>query len=174
MFVKDYGQKMKFFSEELSSEFLEAVNVSGRKTIIFECEFFALLCALVVWRDVLAHCNVVSHTDNDAVRDSFMSCHTTSRNGLPILDACLKIDFFLQSNTWVTRVPTKSNVSDEPSRLQFDHLVDAGGVRDNVDYLQMTHVQQSGNLEEGEASEQPAFPFRQNSCMQREGLQLAT
>ena len=64
-------------------------------------------------------------------------------------------------SSWITRVPTESNISDEPSRLQFEHLLDVGCVRDNFDYIQIwkTHVRQSGVMEEGEASDQPACPL---------------
>ena len=60
--------------------------MSRRKTIIFECDFFVLLCAMVTWKDLLFRGNVVIHTDNDAVRDCFVTCHTTSENALLILD----------------------------------------------------------------------------------------
>ena len=146
--VNDYGQKVKFMSEELPSNLLHLVNVTNRKTIIFECEFFALLCAITIWKDILAHCNIVVHTDNDAVRDSFIAGHTTSENGLPILDACLRMEYSLQSNVWITRVPTESNISDEPSRLQCEHLLKAGCSQDRADVWQiwMMHVQrQSGH-----------------------------
>jgi len=75
----------------LSDDLLKLINVSQRKTIIFECEFFALLCALVSWKDLLFRCNVVIHTDNDAVRDCSITFHTTSENALPILDAGLRL-----------------------------------------------------------------------------------
>ena len=176
MFVKDYGQKMKFFSEELSSEFLEAVNVSGRKTVIFECEFFALMCALITWKDIIGQSNIVIHTDNDGVRDAFISCHTTSKNALPILDACLKVEFLLQSNTWITRVPTESNFADDPSRLPFDLLVRAGCARDRFEPLELWKmcVQQTGQDEMGEAIDQSSFPFRQKTIALERGSSAAT
>ena len=85
--VDELGNKRKFFSERMDDEMLDRINVSKRKTIIFECDFFALLCALVTWKDLLFRCSLVLHTDNDAVRDCFISCHTTSANSIPILDA---------------------------------------------------------------------------------------
>ena len=39
------NNKLRFFSEELSEDLLKWINVGRRKTIIFECEFFAFLCA---------------------------------------------------------------------------------------------------------------------------------
>ena len=67
MLVDELGNKRKFFSERMDDEMLDRINVSKRKTIIFECDFFALLCALVTWKDLLFRCSLVLHTDNDAV-----------------------------------------------------------------------------------------------------------
>ena len=86
--------------------------------------------------DVLHQCNVVihtRHTDNDAVRDTFIACHTSSKNSLPILDAILKAENESECNSWITQVPTESNISDDPSRLQIDHLLNCGCLRDNID-----------------------------------------
>ena len=90
--VDQLGCRRRFFSEKMPPELLQEINVSQRKTIIFECDFFSVLCAMVVWKDFLHQCNVVIHTDNDAVRDTFIACHTSSKNSLPILDAILKAE----------------------------------------------------------------------------------
>ena len=161
MLVNQSGVKKRFFSEKLPEELLTKINVTGRKTIIFECEFFAVLCALRVWKNSLQQSNVVIHTDNDAVRDCFISCHTTSENAIPILDACLNIECVLECNTWITRVPTESNIADDPSRLEVQKLLEAGCARDAIDghHFWLTMVTQSVNGSNGgEAIDQPARP----------------
>ena len=79
---------------------------------------------MIVWKNFLHQrnvaCNVVIHTDNDAVRDPFIACHTSSQNSFPILDAILAAENEAKCNAWITRVPTESNISDDPSRLQID------------------------------------------------------
>ena len=131
--VVQLGCRRRFFSERMPPELLQQINVSQRKTIIFECEFFSVLCAMIVWKKFLHQCNVVIHTDNDAVRDAFIACHTSSKNSLPILDAILKAENEAECNYWITRVPTESNISDDPSRLQIDYLLSCGCLRDNID-----------------------------------------
>ena len=145
--VDQFGCKKRFFSAKLPDSLLPLINVTGRKTIIFECEFFAVLCALQIWRDLIQRSNIVIHTDNDAVRDCFISCHTTSENTIPILDACLDLECELECNTWITRVPTESNIADDPSRLVVQKLVDCGCVRDEIDCndIWMTMVKQEVN-----------------------------
>ena len=126
--VNDAGRKVKFFSEQLTDEVLTKITVSKRKTIIFECDFFAVFCAMFLWKNDLAGGNVVIHTDNDGVRDSLISCHSTSANALPILNACLQLEFEAAWNTWITRVPTESNVADDPSGFDVGSLIQCGCV----------------------------------------------
>ena len=131
--VDQLGCRRRFFSERLPPDLLRDINVSRRKTIIYECEFFSVLCAMTVWKEFLHQCNVVIHTDSDAVRDAFIACHTSSTNSLPILDAILRAENDAECNSWITRVPTESNISDDPSRLQIDHLMSCGCLRDSID-----------------------------------------
>ena len=130
--VDQFGCRRRFFSEQLSPDLLREINVSQRKTIIYECEFFSVLCAMIVWKDFIHQCNVVIHTDNDAVRDAFIACHTSSANSLPILDAILEAENDAECNSWITRVPTESNIADDPSRLQVDLLMNCGCLRDRI------------------------------------------
>ena len=130
--VDQLGRRRRFFSEKLSPDLLRDINVSQRKTIIYECDFFSVLCAMIVWKDFTHQCNVVIHTDNDAVRDAFIACHTTSTNSLPILDAVLRAENDAERNSWITRVPTESNIADDPSRLLVNHLMSCGCLRDNI------------------------------------------
>ena len=44
VFVDSYGCKRRFFSEELTSDLLIIIISTGRKAVIFDCEFFAVLC----------------------------------------------------------------------------------------------------------------------------------
>jgi hypothetical protein len=46
--VDQLGCRRRFFSERMPQELLQEINVSQRKTIIFECEFFSVLCAMIV------------------------------------------------------------------------------------------------------------------------------
>ena len=127
--VNSLGEKVNFFSERLDDDLLTKINVSKRKTIIFECEFFAVFCAMWLWKEMLAGSTNVIHTDSDGVRDAFISCHTTSDNALPILNACLQLEFEQSWNVWIARVPTESNIADEPSRFDVSFLLQCGCAR---------------------------------------------
>ena len=111
---------------KLSDAMLKKVNVTGRKTIIFECEFWVILCAMYSWKQFLSGCNVLAYIDNDGARDSLIACHCSSQNALPILDACIRLEPTLEWNVWFNRVPTESNVADDPSCLEISELQQCG------------------------------------------------
>ena len=142
------GKKFRFFSAVLSDELLKKMNPSQRKTIIFECEFFTVLCAMYIWCEFLKRCNVVAHMDNDGVRDCLIACHCSSPNAVPILDACIKMESFLEWNVWYTRVPTESNIADDPSRLELGNLLKCGCARDEIscDDIWTQLVERSGEV----------------------------
>ena len=107
-------------------------NVTSRKTAIFELESFAIFCPFEVSRNVLRGAQLVAYTDNDGVRDSLIACQTSSVNGEPILEACLKIEYELGVNLWMSRVHTDSNIADDPSRGHVEPLVSSGCCRQHV------------------------------------------
>ena len=61
------------FSHRLSDEMVTTLNPFGKQTANFECEFFALFCAFLLWGDQVTDA-VVIYTDNNGARDSLISC----------------------------------------------------------------------------------------------------
>ena len=110
------GKVTHFFAATLNDNLVNDMNKSQRKTVIFELELFAILCAVIGWKQVITNCAVVVYADNDAVRDCLISCNTASSNARPILDLYLKVEFQASFNAWMSRVPTDSNIADAPSR----------------------------------------------------------
>ena len=53
--VSPSGKPTNFFSFELSGKDLEKLNPTAKKTAIFQCEFFAVLVALNLWRQQLTN-----------------------------------------------------------------------------------------------------------------------
>ena len=120
------GKIIQYFSVHADAALREKLNVSQRKTIIFELEFFTIWCALHCWSKWFRDSQVVLYTDNDGVRDCLIACQTDSTNGRQILDACLRAEFELRGNFWFARVPTDSNIADWPSRNELSFFTDAG------------------------------------------------
>jgi len=104
------GKPVQFFSQRLSEQMIADLNPGSRKTAIFECEFLALFCAMLIWGSSVSA--VVVYTDNNAVRDAMISCHTTNHVAKKILIATLSLESELQLAPWYARVPTDSNTAD--------------------------------------------------------------
>ena len=93
------GRIIQYFSVHADAALRKKLNVSQKKTIIFELEFFAIWCALHSWSKWFRDSQVVLYTDNDGVRDCLIACQTDSMNGRQILDACLRAEFELRINS---------------------------------------------------------------------------
>ena len=128
------GKPLKFFSQRLSEDMLKLLNPQCRKTAIFECEFFALACALLLWGDFIGG-SAVLYTDNNAVRDALISCNTTNCVARKLLVASLALEYNKQICPWYARVPTDSNLSDGPSRLDPTKVIALGASLQEIDAL---------------------------------------
>ena len=129
--VDSSGKVTHFFAANLKVDLVDDISKSQRKTIIFELELFAILCAVIGWRQFITNCAVVVYTDNDGVRDCLISCNTSSSNARPILDLYLKVEF-LFFNAWMSRFPTDSNIADAPSRGDCESLRALGASETDV------------------------------------------
>ena len=115
--VSPPGKPTNFFSFELSGEDLKKLNPAGKKTAIFQCEFFAVLVALSLWQKKLTNRQVVVYVDNDGVRDVLISCSTSDAVGHVLLTKVLELEGRLchlgspESHPRVTSLMTHHEVS---------------------------------------------------------------
>ena len=62
----------------------------------------------------------VGTPDNEAARLGLVKAYSPVLPSLNIIMACLKWDFEDQFDSWYAGIPSASNPSDGPSRLQFE------------------------------------------------------
>ena len=163
--VSSDGKLQQYFSQAIHVELLKMINVTSRNTSIFELEFFAIFCSSQVWRNLIKGTQIGAYTDSDGVRDSIIACQTNSKNGEPILEACLKIEYELGLNLWMSRVPTDSNIADNPSRGHVDLLETTGGCRQHFDVEPIWDALLE--CASGEALTSNAVPFQKVRCEQQ-------
>lgn len=113
------------------------LNPSSKKTAIFQCEFFAVLVALSLWSDKLSSRQVVFYVDNDRVRDVFIACTAADPVGSVMMTKALELEGSLAISAWFTRVPSKSNIADSPSRGDIDDLIAAMAKYEQVEPLEL-------------------------------------
>ena len=114
--VSPSGTCMSHFGFVLDGASLDRLNPSAKKTIIHECEFLAVAIALETWKDHCVAKRIVSFSDNNAVRDSLISARATGDIANKLLDSVLQIENPNGLLIWFARVPSKSNIADDPSR----------------------------------------------------------
>ena len=108
--------------ESLNSnmEVVEAIiGVRSATTAISRAHVFRKLLAWVIGNFPESSQTLDEHKVwKYCVHDALIACQTESKNGEPILEACLKLEYELCLNLWMSGVPTDSNIADDPSRGQ--------------------------------------------------------
>lgn len=112
---------------------MKTLNPNKKKTVICECEFLAVSVAFDVWANLLEGKQVVFFIDNNAVRDSFIACRSSSKVASCILEKILHDESESSIISWFARVPSKSNIADDPSRGLCEALVTKGCTLDVID-----------------------------------------
>lgn len=127
------GVVRRFISHEIESEVLTFLNPSKKKTIIYECEYLAVWCALNRWKQFIAGQHILIFIDNNAVRDSLISCQTSSPVARAIMSQILDLECKAGLFAWCARVPTDSNISDGPSRQICSVVLKLKAERDSAE-----------------------------------------
>ena len=135
--VSPQGRPVNFFSFELKGDSLKYLNPAGKKTAIFQCEFFAVLVALKAWGELLSSRQVVFYVDNDGVRDVLISCNTADPVGSVLFTSVLELEGTLAISSWFTRVPSKSNIADRPSRGEITDLIVVKAKHEQVEPIEI-------------------------------------
>ena len=112
------GHPAFVFGDQVPEELRRMLYLESKHPI-YEVELLPLLVCACLWGDHLAKSQVVFYLDNDAARSGLIKGAGATNIATAIIDGfCLK-EAELQLKTWFSRVPSHSNVSDGPSRLDF-------------------------------------------------------
>ena len=124
--VNPLGKKVAFFSVELSAEQRRALGTEFKKTVIFEAELLAMVLAFSLWKPVFVSASVICFVDNNSARDVAISGCGRNVVANVLVEFLLKLEMSANVTPWYTRVPTPSNIADEPSRGDTQSLVESG------------------------------------------------
>eukprot|EP00435_Cladocopium_sp_Y103_P055104 s1350_g18.t1 len=101
--------KTAFFSVCLSVDQMKRLGSDHKKTIIFEAELLALVLAFAIWKHKLMAQSLIYKA--------------TAKSLVGFL---LKLEMATSSSPWYSRVPTPSNIADDPSRGDCALLLSEG------------------------------------------------
>lgn len=112
------GEQTQAFGAKLTSEAVDLlVSKSGQTQVIGQAEILPILVAKTVWADQIRNKKVVYFIDNDSARLALIKGYSPVLASLRIIMSCAYYDAKLRTSPWYARVPTKSNIADEPSRM---------------------------------------------------------
>ena len=83
---------------------------------------------------ILANCQSVFYLDNDAARAGLTKAFGATQQAEAIVEKVVEIESDICNKPWYGRVPTSSNIADDPSRLECTRLNDLGCQRCEVDW----------------------------------------
>ena len=89
----------------------------NQEQVIGQAELYPLLIARLTWARYLANRKVVYFVDNESARLAMVKSYSPVLPSLQIIVDTLGWDHKNNSIAWFARVPTQSNIADEPSRL---------------------------------------------------------
>ena len=87
---------------------------------IYEVELVPLLVAMLLWGDLVNRSQIVFYIDNDAARSGLIKGAGATMMADAMIECFCSHESALNLKSWFSRVPSHSNPSDGPSRLQFD------------------------------------------------------
>ena len=111
------GHPLVYFSFVLSTSDLEKLGYPPKKTVILEAEMLAMLIAIDIWGPILFGCPVIIFVDNNSARDICISGSARSFPATRLISELLVLEDHHNISPWYTRVPSRSNPADLPSRV---------------------------------------------------------
>ena len=92
-----------------------------------------MFIAYRLWAQEVSGSQLVIFIDNNAVRDCLISCDSSNVIASTILKKILKLEDAVKVLAWYTRVPSPSNIADDPSRGECEFLKSLKCLESKVD-----------------------------------------
>ena len=101
----------------------------NQEQVIGQAELFPFLVAKWTWAKLLTGRRCIFFIDNEAARLGLVKAYSPVLPSLAIIMDCLSWDYRHKVDSWYSRVPSKSNISDGPSRLDFSAVLNDLGAK---------------------------------------------
>lgn len=99
---------------------------------IYELEVLPAVLAASLWGSRLRGSQCVFYLDNDAARAAFIKGHASTLESSIFMDQFVDLELNLQLKCWFSRVPSYSNIADDPSRSKFDTVLSLGAEQADI------------------------------------------
>ena len=108
-----------YFGDEVPEEWVAKWRSAGRVQLICQAEIFPVVVAKLTWSTVLSHRAVLWFIDNNSAQAALVRSYSPVADNYELLVRNAELDVCMQTMNWYSRVPSKSNIGDDPSRLFF-------------------------------------------------------
>eukprot|EP00438_Fugacium_kawagutii_P035604 Skav231834 [mRNA] locus=scaffold2215:32096:32728:+ [translate_table: standard] len=142
------GKPVLFFGDLIPAE-IDCKLRENSKHPIYEVETLAILVALLLWGKVVANAQIVFYLDNDASRSGFIRGSGATEAADKIIQTFCHFENALNVRSWFSRVPSHSNLGDDPSRLRDSTLLALGAKKSSVDWKPISKLLMSSRLDVG-------------------------
>ena len=129
--VNPHGFAVEMFGSPLPNSFEIEFHLESKHPI-YEVELLPILIALEMWERKIDKCQLVCYLDNDAAKAGLIRGAGATQLADRIIQHICEIESQLQLKSWFSRVPSHSNISDGPSRLEFGLLDSLGCLKAEV------------------------------------------
>jgi hypothetical protein len=102
------------------SGFVKSWKSTGLSQVIGQAEIFPVLVAKLTWANKIANRKIIVFVDNDSAKEALVRGYSPSIASFNLIISNAELDVDSRCLAWYTRVPTKSNPADDPSRLEFE------------------------------------------------------
>ncbi|CAE7393755.1 unnamed protein product, partial [Symbiodinium microadriaticum] len=109
----------ELFGERVPDFLVQRWQGQGLKQLVFFAELLPVAVAKATWQHILKNRLCIFFLDNEAARACLIRSFTPVANATSILMDVAKQDVAAHSLNWYSRVPSKSNIADDASRLDF-------------------------------------------------------
>ena len=122
------------FGDKVPEIWLEQWRKDGKRQLICQAEIFPVLVSKMTWSSIIRGRSILWFIDNNSALSALIREYSPVLENYSLLKMNARCDVQLQCLNWYSRVPSKSNISDDASRLQFDTLKQLGFQRCNPIY----------------------------------------
>ena len=133
------GCVLAWFGVLLPPPFALALT-SNKQKVINELESLTVLLSFALCKPLLQERHVMSYIDNEAARVTLLRMSSESQALTLLAGACAVLEDQLAMVPWYGRVPSRSNIADKPSRLDFT------GLRPDVRIPDTRVLEQAGDI----------------------------
>ena len=125
--IYDAGRTPECFGAKLPDGLVaEWRTKQDQLQVIGQAEIYPLLVARLTWCAWLRGRRVIYFVDNEAARIGLVRAFSPVLPSMQLILQCLGWDYEFESQGWYARVPSYSNIADDPSRLV--HPPDSAGI----------------------------------------------